>query len=68
MDLVDWLERALEEHSGLLVSAATFGFWDPIRSDELFTQLLDKVGLTAKARLPARELLLPESEFRAEKG
>ena len=38
------------------------------RVRKLFTQLLDKVGLTAKARLAARELLLPESELRAEKG
>ncbi len=37
----------------------SFGFWDPIRSDERFTQLLDKMDLTARARLPGRELLLP---------
>lgn len=63
----DWLERALEEHSALLISLPSFGFWDPIRSDERFTQLLDEMGLAAKALLPARELLLPKSEFRAEK-
>ena len=54
----DWLEKALEEHSALLISVPSFGFWDPIRSDERFTQLLDKMGLAAKARLPTRELLL----------
>ena len=64
----DWLERAFEEHSALLISVPSFGFWDPIRSDERFTQLLDRMGLAAKARLPARELLLPESEFTAENG
>ena len=64
----DWLERALEEHSALLISLPSFGFWDPIRNDERFTQLLDRMGLAAKGRLPARELLLPESEFRAGKG
>ena len=64
----DWLEKALEEHSALLISVPSFGFWDPIRSDERFTQLLDKMGLAAKARLPTRELLLPKSEFSAEKG
>ena len=55
----DWIERAFEEHSALLISAPSFGFWDPIRSDERFTHLLDKMGLVARARLPARELLLP---------
>ena len=64
----DWLERALEEHSALIISAPSFGFWDPIRSDERFTQLLDKLGLAAKARLPTRDLFLPESELKAEKG
>ena len=54
----DWLEKALEEHSALLISVPSFGFWDPIRSDERFTQLLDKMGLAAKARLPTRELLM----------
>ena len=55
----DWLETAFEEHSALLISIPSFGFWDPIRGDERFTQLLDKMGLAARARLPARELLLP---------
>jgi len=64
----EWLERALEEHSALLISLPSFGFWDPIRSDARFTQLLDRMGLAAKGRLPARELLLPEPEFRAGKG
>ena len=64
----DWLERAFEEHSALLISVPSFGFWDPIRGDERFTQLLDKMGLAAKARLPTRELLLPKWEFRAENG
>jgi len=54
-----WLQRAFEEHSALLISVPSFGFWDPIRSDERFTQLLDKMDLTARARLPGRELLLP---------
>ncbi len=36
----------------------SFGFWDPIRSDERFTELMDKMGLAAKARLPTRVLLL----------
>ena len=64
----DWLERALEERSALLISLPSFGFWDPIRSDERFTQLLDRMGLAAKGRLPPRELLLPESEFGVGKG
>ena len=64
----DWLERALEEHSALLISLPSFGFWDPIRSGEHFPQLMDRMGLTAKARLPTRELLLPGSEFSADKG
>ena len=55
----DWLERALEEHSALLISLPSFGYWDPIRSDERFAQLVDRMGLAARARLPARELLLP---------
>ena len=61
----DWLETAFDEHSALLISLPSFGFWDPIRSDERFTQLVDKMGLAAKGRLPARELLLPKSD---EKG
>ena len=55
----DWLDRAFEEHSALLISVPSFGYWDPIRSDERFTQLMDRMGLAARARLPGRELLLP---------
>ena len=59
---LDWLERAFEEHSALLISIPSFGFWDPIRSDERFTQLMDKMGLSGRARLPSRELLLPSPQ------
>ena len=58
----DWLDKAFEEHSALLISIPSFGFWDPIRGDERFTELLDKMGLAARGRLPARELLLPNPQ------
>jgi tetratricopeptide (TPR) repeat protein len=41
----DWLERAYEERYELLISIKTMPNFDPIRTDERFSELLKKIGL-----------------------
>jgi tetratricopeptide (TPR) repeat protein len=41
----DWLERAYEERYELLISIKIMPNFDPIRTDERFSELLKKIGL-----------------------
>jgi tetratricopeptide (TPR) repeat protein len=41
----DMLTKAYEEHSAWLIYAKVWSFYDPLRSDPRFTELLRKVGL-----------------------
>jgi serine/threonine-protein kinase len=50
------LEEALAERSAMLLSAPSFSFFDPVRWDPRFAQLLDRMGLTGRTRPPEREL------------
>lgn len=52
------LEEAWAERSSMLLSAPSFGFFDPVRSDPRFVRLLDRMGLTDFVREPERELLM----------
>jgi hypothetical protein len=40
-----WLERAYQRHEWGLIYLRVSPFFDPLRSDPRFTQLLKKVGL-----------------------
>jgi serine/threonine protein kinase len=42
----DWLEKAYEEHYEVLVFLHTIPFFDPIRDDTRFDELLEKIGLS----------------------
>jgi tetratricopeptide (TPR) repeat protein len=41
----EWLEKAYQEHDNALTSLRVYPFFDPLRSDPRFTQLLKKMGL-----------------------
>ena len=45
----DMLTRAYEERSGWLIYAKVWSFYDPLRSDPRFTELLRKVGLEPRS-------------------
>jgi serine/threonine-protein kinase len=40
-----WLERVYQEHHFAVTNLRVHPWWDPLRSDPRFTQLLKKVGL-----------------------
>ena len=63
----EWLERALDERSAMLLSAPAYSPWDPIRGDPRFSQLLDRMGLGARTQPPTRSLLVRDlpSELRS---
>lgn len=43
--MLDWLERAFEEHAGIIHFLPTHPVFDPVRKDQRFVRLLRRAGL-----------------------
>jgi TolB-like protein/DNA-binding winged helix-turn-helix (wHTH) protein/Tfp pilus assembly protein PilF len=52
-----WLEKALEDRNGSLLALSTAPWFDPLRSDPRFTDLVRRIGLAVKqAENPANKI------------
>ena len=49
---ISWLQKAAEEHDGLMVYLNTFFFYDPLRSDPRFQALLRRMNFPETAQRP----------------